>query len=353
MSDDAEPYGYDPEKRRRRAMRDLFDRMEQETQTQSLGLQQIGTAAGLPQLTAVKRRRIEAAVKVRTEPPHQQPVTYQHSMLCQTALPLRAQEARVWDQRQGNIAIRIVAGEAYHPKLKTYVDLALPYGSRARLVMFHINNQAVKTGSPVVEVEDSMTAFVRRLMGGVDPSGPQIRSFKDQLGALSACTMRFAYDGADPTQFNTQIIDKFDLWFPKDHRQRVLWPTYVEIAPRYFESLLAHAVPLNETTIAALSNNATALDVYCWLAHRLHRVPYGRSQLVPWSALYQQFGQGYSRIRKFREKFTEILKLVTSYYTDARLKVDAKGLHLLNSPPPVPKSLIAVSRGLTLDHQPD
>lgn len=343
-------YGYDPDRKRRRAMRDLFDRIERDAEARSKGLQPIAQAAGLPKLTAVKRRRIDAMVKVRTDNPHEQTVTYQHSVLCQTALPLRAQKGRTYDQRQGNIAIRLVAGEAYHPELKKYVDLPLPYGSRARLVVFHINNQAVKTRSPIVEVEDSMTSFVRRLMGGIDPNGKQIRSFKDQLGALSACTMRFAYDGADPKQLNTQIIDKFDLWFPKDHRQRVLWPSYVEISPRYFESLLSHAVPLNETTIAALSNNATALDVYCWLAHRLHRVPRGKPQFVPWAALYHQFGQGYGRIRKFREKFIEVLKLVTSYYTDAKLNADAGGLYLLNSPPPVPKQLIAIGRGITLDH---
>jgi hypothetical protein len=52
----------------------------------------------------------------------------------------------------------------------------------------------------------------------------------------------------------------------------VLWPSTIQFSTRYFESLMKHAVPLNETAIARLSHNAMALDVYTWLAQRLHRV---------------------------------------------------------------------------------
>ena len=45
-----------------------------------------------------------------------------------------------------------------------------------------------------------------------------------------------------------------------------------------------------------------ALDVYCWLAQRLHRVP-SAGQQISWQALHDQFGQGYARVRKFREFF--------------------------------------------------
>ena len=57
----------------------------------------------------------------------------------------------------------------------------------------------------------------------------------------------------------------------------------------YFESLTRHAVPLDERAIAALAHSAMALDVYCWLAQRLHRIPEGKPQFVPWAALFEQF----------------------------------------------------------------
>ena len=106
------------------------------------------------------------------------------------------------------------------------------------------------------------------------------------------------------------VIEGFELWTARDPRQRVLWPTTVQFSQRYFESLMKHAVPLNETAVARLSHNAMALDIYTWLAQRLHRVEEGKSVLVPWTALHEQFGHGYERLREFRRVFVRTLKQV-------------------------------------------
>ena len=96
---------------------------------------------------------------------------------------------------------------------------------------------------------------------------------------------------------------QFDLWFPKDDRQRVLWPTSIVFGREYFDSLLSHAVPLDERALAALSDSAMALDIYAWLGQRLHRVHPREAAFIPWPALQHQFGEGFARLRKFREKF--------------------------------------------------
>jgi hypothetical protein len=248
----------------------------------------------------------------------------------------------------------VEAGKAYHPELDEFVLMPLPYGSKARLVVIHLNSEAVRTGSPVIEAEDSLTAFVRRLMSGKDPNGREIRGYKDQLGALSAATLRLAMlglSGSRSVQVNSQIVTKFDLWFPKDERQRVLWPQKVELSHEYFESLTKHAVPLDERAIACLSRNPTALDIYCWLAHRLHRIPPGKPQFVSWKALHEQFGQTYSEIRFFRREFRLMLKLVHSQYPAARVDMDGGGLSLWTSPPPVAKRLVQVAP-MVIDHVP-
>jgi hypothetical protein len=38
-----------------------------------------------------------------------------------------------------------------------------------------------------------------------------------------------------------------------------------------------------------------ALDIYVWLAQRLHRVPTSKPQFVDWDSLHEQFGQGFAR----------------------------------------------------------
>ena len=105
-----------------------------------------------------------------------------------------------------------------------------------------------------------------------------------------------------------------ELWLEKDERQRVLWPAFVELSPRYFESLTRHAVPLDERAIAALSNSPMALDVYAWLAQRLWRVPDGRGRLVCWDLLKEQFGFGFGRMDNFKTCFRGVLREVHGQY---------------------------------------
>lgn len=302
---------------------------------------------GVP--TLVQKRLIRASAAIRQNAPEE--ITYQHTVLCQTALPVRRPDegVRVWEREQGRAALRIEAGAARDPRSRKFVELPLPFGPKARMVLMHLNSEAIRRRSPEIEVEDSMTAFVRRLMRA-DPNGREIRAFKDQLSALSAATVRLATDQGERTgQVNTQIVGAFDLWFPKDARQRVLWPSTVRLSTDYFDSLLGHAVPLDERAIASLAHSAQALDAYAWLTQRLHRVPKGAPQFVPWPALQEQFGQGFTRVRDFRRKFLLTLHQVHLAYPEARFAADEGGMTLSHSRPPVAKRLHPLAPP-TLEH---
>ena len=100
-------------------------------------------------------------------------------------------------------------------------------------------------------------------------------------------------------------------------------------------------MPLEEAAIKALSNNAPALDVYLWLAYRLHVLRSDR--LVTWAALKAQFGAGFAKLYHFKNKFPGTLSLATAVYPDARLEVTESGVILKPSRPPVAPRLIAAS----------
>jgi hypothetical protein len=294
-------------------------------------------------LTPVSRRRIESSAEMLEAPAAR--IVYQHTVLCQTVLPYRdpGDEVREWERQQGAVALKIHAGEARDPTTRRFVKLGLPYGSRPRLILTYLNSEALKTRSPRIDVERSLTAFIRRIQDR-PPSGPEVRRFKEQLARLAAAGVRMAVDVSSDRAFqlDTKIIDAFELWLAKGDGQRVLWPSVVELSPRYFDSLARHAVPLDERAIAALSNSPLALDVYAWLAQRLHRIPKGKPQRLTWKALYEQFGLGFDRIRKFRETFLKVLAVVHTQYSAAQVVVDAAGLELRYSPPPVAPRLIPV-----------
>ena len=236
-------------------------------------------------------------------------ILYQHSVLCQTCMPYRdPAEKRSGSGIMAISALSFRPGVSSTPTLTRWSDVGLPFGPKPRLVFYHLNAEAMRTQSPVVALEDSLTAFVKRTLK-LDVGGRTIRSVKDQLNRLAAADFRFYVKYQDhAVTVKGTVIEGLDLWVSKDERQRVLWPSVVQFSQRYFQSLLAHAVPLNENAVAKLSHSAMGLDIYTWLAQRLHRVSPSKPALVPWVSLYEQFGHGYKRIRDFRRVFVRTLK---------------------------------------------
>lgn len=288
------------------------------------------------ELTPVQLRRQACSVKILDNPAER--IAYQHTVFCQTCLPYRDPgNIRIWERSQGAVALEVEAGRIRDPRTQRFVDVGLPYGSRPRLILAHLNREALVRGSPRIEVEASLTGFIRRVTPNNAPNARDIARFKDQLTRFAASTVRMAVDLPDHRayQVQTQIIDAMELWLGKDERQRVLWPAMVELSPRYFESLTKHAVPLDERAIGALSNSPMGLDVYAWLAQRLWRIRSPRGQFVAWANLYDQFGQGFARLRDFRRAFADVLTAVHQQYLRARLEVDERGLILHESLPPI------------------
>ena len=286
------------------------------------------------QLTAHKRRLLEASTAIRGAPPER--IDFLHTVQCQCGIPYKnpGDDVLEWDRKQGNASLRIEAGSAIDPNTGEFRRLGLPYGEKPRLVLIHLATEAVRSGNPVVDVEDSMTAFARSL--GLETNGQQLRALKDQLARLAAATVRMGViEGGRAIQINTQFVGAFDLWFPEESTQRMLWPSTVRLSQEYFQSLGNHAVPLDQRAVAALASSAMALDIYAWLAQRLHRVPTGKPQFIAWANLHEQFGQGFARIRDFRRRFLQTLHQVHSAYPTARFDADDGGLTLSHSPPPV------------------
>lgn len=264
---------------------------------------------------------------------------FTHSVLCQTFLPYQnpGDEVRFWQQKQGKANLAISTTPVLNPQTNSYEILGIPYGSKSRLILAHINTQAIKTQSKIIAVEDSMTAFIKAMGLGTD--GRTIKEVKEQLRRLSAATLSIGFsDGTKAVQANFQIVKAFDIWFPKNDSQRVLWPSTVVLSDDYFNSLMEHAIPLDERALAALSNNAMAIDIYSWLAQRLHRIPTNAPQFVAWQNLKDQFGQNYSRMDNFKAIFRKTLNKALMQYPMALSKVveiPNKGFKLSQTQPPI------------------
>jgi hypothetical protein len=232
-----------------------------------------------------------------------------------------------------------------HPDKDEFIELGLPFGAKPRLILLYLNQQAILKQSPVIEVEDSLGAFIKRIRLDSAPNGRLYREVKEQLGRLAASRLYIGnrWNGRTVTE-KRDIVQDIDVFFPKDSRQRILWPNTIRLSDEYFNNLALHAVPLDETALYLLKDSALELDIYAMLAERLHRISNdGKGQFISWAQLYEQYGRGYSRIRDFRRDFLKHLLNVHAVYQDAKIEEEkndsgqSKGLRLYHSRAPVLK----------------
>jgi len=162
----------------------------------------------------------------------------------------------------------------------------------------------------------------------------------EQARRISACRLTFFTDcgnGAEARHNGAFVQDAISLsGVVGDDQQPALWQDRVRLDPGFWRSLKEHPVPVREEAIKAIGTRSLAIDVYVWLAYRLHAL--GRPTPVSWTAVHTQFGAGFRLVRQIKPTFTEALQLALAVYPEARVDVGKEGLVLYPSPPAVPKA---------------
>jgi replication initiator protein len=298
--------------------------------------------AGKYKLTKIQQRQRDASLSILEDRGTIEDAIFQHSVLCQTFLPYRNPgDIDIWQQKQGNVSLAIQATKALNPETQEFEFIGLPFGTKSRLILAHINSQAIKLQTSEIDVENSMTAFIRRM--GLNTDGRTLDEVKNQLRRLasSLISLGYTHNSTNGVQVDLKIVKAFDVWFPKDDRQRILWNSHIQLTEDYFKSLLDHAIPMDERALGALSHNAMALDIYAWLTQRLHRVAPGKPQFVSWKDVKEQFGRGYDNMFKFKQIFRRTIEMVRAQYLMARIEEEKnRGFWLHCSPSPIEKKTI-------------
>lgn len=280
-------------------------------------------------LTPIRRRIIESAAAIRLDEATE--IEYQHGILCQVGLPRKKTEGRIFERSFKNASIRIKAGELWDGG--KWVEQPLPYGPKPRLALIHINGEAIRTQNPQVEIGRSCAEFLRRI-GLADQDGRTYNLFKRQMMALAATELSLGFTTHnEAVTVNARPIKEFRAWIGNNESQHTLWPGELTLSRDYFDSLVAHAVPLDPRALGALAHSALALDIYSFLARRLHELE--KSIKVPFVSLKEQFGQEYANDKDFKKKFLLALKQVLVVYPEAKIQKVTGGLLLVPSRPPI------------------
>ena len=285
---------------------------------------------GALELGGLERREIEAAAAYMSD--EDNAVGFLYSGWCQAALPhRRLPDAEGWQIQSERVTLVVEPGMRPTATGKP-APVGVPYGSRARLILIYLQSEAIRTKSREIELGGSLRAWLYRL--GIPQGGKSITAVREQAERLSLCRLTFrVQSGNSMGLVNQSIVDTALFLDNQDDRQPSLFLEKAKLSEGFYAQLQKHPVPLEESAIRAVSNNSQALDIYAWLAYRLHSLSTPRS--ITWRALRPQFGASFGRLDNFRTRFNENLRLALAVYPAARVDVDEKGLILHPSRPPV------------------
>ena len=277
----------------------------------------------------IDRRVVDAAAAYLAS--EEVEIGFLYSGWAQAALPhKRLPDDAPWQITTERVTLIVQPGLRAVPSGEP-VSVGVPYGSRARLILLYLQSEALRTNSREIELGRSLHAWLRRLE--IPIGGKSMKDVRDQAERLSRCRMTFTIKQGNRTGLVNQNLLDTSMFVEEDNKQGSLFIETATLSEMFFQQLKKHPVPIEETAVRQIANNSMALDLYCWLAYRLHALV--EPTPIGWRALHQQFGRGVKRLDHFKDQFKETFALTLAVYPDAEVDVHERGVILRPSRPPV------------------
>lgn len=229
----------------------------------------------------------------------------------------------LWIRLNGTQRLTIAAVHGVGPNGS---DKFVPYGKYARAALLLLCTEAVRTGDPVIPISQSYRGFMKQL--GVSWNQANANEAVRQMQALAACSI---------TVSNTVTLDNGDLQVSNKRyfvstQDRIAFaadrsgeiseenPSVIELSQDFMQMLSTGGrVPVRTDAWLYLlqqSRAAMALDIYLWLAYRLHHLK--APARISWEQLRQQFGSE-SELRNFKIQFRRALAEALEVYPEANV----------------------------------
>jgi hypothetical protein len=281
---------------------------------------------------ATKRERqlVETAYQVMSEDAERIGFTYSGFAL--TSLPHKPPETTTWRREGHNITLLLQSGLDRQER-----PIGLPYGSYARFILLFLQTEAIRTQTREIELGRSMKNWLDSM--GLAIGGKTYKLVNEQARRISACNLTFYADRSGHEIRSKGGFVQAEITMASTltdvSGQGSLWQDKVLLDENFYRALREHPVPVSESALRAIGPRSMVIDVYIWLAYRLHALR--KDTEVGWPALHAQFGAGVRNIRHFRAQFKESLELAVAAYPDARIALTDRGVLLTPSRPPIGK----------------
>jgi hypothetical protein len=256
-------------------------------QVHQLILTQGVEAARAQALDKAERQAIDAAYEVLSDEKGR--IGVAHAGFAMAALPHKKTSEAIWEKDGGTVKLLVESGLDAERN-----PVGIPYGSIARMILLYLQTQAMRTRSREIELGASMNAWLKAM--DIPVGGKTYQVVREQSCRISRCRLTF-FRRIEKAEMVTNGAFVRDAILPlgSTHAQSSLWQERVRLDEGFYQSLIEHPLPLRQAAVRQISSRSMAIDLYVWLAYRLHAL----SGPVPvsWQALRRQFGAGYSELR--------------------------------------------------------
>jgi hypothetical protein len=275
-----------------------------------------------------QRHVIDAAALILSEEENRLGIT--HAGFAMTSLPHKRMEEAFWKREGHRTTLLVESGRSRDGGL-----IGVPYGSIARLILLYLQTEAVRTGSPEIELGRSMKAWMARM--SLTTGGKTYHLVAEQARRISGCRLTFFTDlpNAELRSNGAFVQSAISLAGLADESQPSLWQDRIRLDDGFWKSLREHPVPVREEALKAIGTRSLAIDVYIWLAYRLHAI--SKPTRITWTAIHAQFGAGFKVARQIKPSFLEALHFALAVYPEARVDIEKTGVLLHPSAPAVPR----------------
>jgi Plasmid encoded RepA protein len=279
-------------------------------------------------ITKAERNAIDAAASILAEEEARLGIT--HAGFAMTSLPHKRIEDAVWRRQGPHTTLLVASGHDEQGE-----RIGVPYGSLARLILLYLQTEAIRTGRAEVELGRSMNAWLSRMSLAI--GGRTYQLVSEQARRISACRLTFFIErpGAKVFENGAFVSGGISMAGVSDPRQPTLWQEKVRLDAGFLRSLQEHPVPVREEAIRVIGTRSMAIDIYIWLAYRLHVLTKPTS--ISWISVHTQFGAGFKHIRQMKPSFIEALGMALAVYPEASVRLEQEGLILYPSAPAIPK----------------
>ncbi len=314
---------------------------------------QLALTAASPVEQQQRLARLDVAHDVLSSLPTSEELSFLHSALAQTFLPHArlSNNQAIWTRHSGRLSLIVRPGLVENRPAQSRrakptsaeqeaMHVGVPYGAKARLILMHVQSEAVARGREV-QLGGNLTTWLRSL--GVTPSsGPRgsIAAVREQALRISRCLFTIQFDRT--TADGEHISSLRDFSIAEDlelvAKAGEVWPRSILLDNRFFEHLREHAVPLDRRAIAHIAGNSLGLDLYALFAYRLPRLK--ANLQLRWDQLAAQLGASQAETKGLARRIRTVLPDVIAGYPEAKIEIMRHGLLLMPSRPSIPSTQV-------------